>query len=301
MEVLHLVFKPHCCLHLRLIVIGVMCFAASAVATQERVGGSTHNHGTDSSHAHTLEFEVVSIKPTRPGVSEGRIFTPLDGDEFDVEGFPLWLTIELAYFPRALMQRERLQGAPDWVWNDRYDFEAKVGETDLAEWQTLLQHQNPLKHNEMLEGMLQVALTARCKLVVRRIPSEVPGYALEVGTNGPNRSKLKTTSSDEPIPTNAQGISEDAGMIPILSPDKPVLQFFHTSIEALTAMLSRYGAPVIDKTGLTGKYDFNLLRLNTLSDPRMDWDVNALGLVLKPVKVPTETLVIEHIDRPSTN
>jgi uncharacterized protein (TIGR03435 family) len=58
-------------------------------------------------------------------------------------------------------------------------------------------------------------------------------------------------------------------------------------------------APFVDKTGLTAKYDFVLRSLDeappTSPDPTF-CDFEHLGLEMKPVKVPTETLFIDHIE-----
>ena len=72
--------------------------------------------------------------------------------------------------------------------------------------------------------------------------------------------------------------------------------------------------PVLNQTGLTGKYDFVLayrsmdpiadekvVVVPTEENPLASWDVKVLGLELKPVKIPTETVVIDHIDKPSEN
>jgi len=73
------------------------------------------------------------------------------------------------------------------------------------------------------------------------------------------------------------------------------------------------GHPVQDRTGLTGKYDFVLKRidmseeqdgrvsLDAIPAPNDIWDMGALGLKVEPIKIPAETIVIDHIERPSEN
>jgi hypothetical protein len=39
---------------------------------------------------------------------------------------PLGFTIEMAYFPIRMGSRDRVIGAPSWVWNDSYEFIGKV-------------------------------------------------------------------------------------------------------------------------------------------------------------------------------
>jgi uncharacterized protein (TIGR03435 family) len=277
---------------------------AYAATAQGSVGVGNRTTSAQAASAHSPAFEVVSIKPGNAGDTNSFIWLPENGDEYRARNFPLYFTIELAFLPYSLIRSQRLQGAPNWVRHDYYDFEAKVSEAELAEWQKLLRNQNPLinpmGHDEMLQEMLQKALEERCELVVHRIPLEAPGYALLVGKHGPNWKELKEWKYDEAIPSKAQQIGETARMVPILSPDQPVLRYFHTSMAELAESLSR-GIPVEDRTGLTGEYDFSLLRLSTLGDAGVDWNVRALGLRLVRIKVPTETIVIDHIERPSPN
>ena len=259
---------------------------------------------TDAPRADAPEFDVVSIKPGMPGIANSSIVLRRDGDEYHARNFPLWFTIGLAYLPYALIRPTLLQGAPGWVWHDQYDFEAKVRAADVKEWQKQLRYDNPLTNptarDPMLQAMLQKALADRCHLVVHRTPTEVPGYALVVGKHGPNWKELREPKPDEPIPSPALKLGDGAIMIPILSPDQPVLHFFRTSMALFVQELSRR-TPVEDRTGLTGRYDFDLMRVSTEGDAGMDWNVGALGLRLVPIKVPGEAIVIDHIEPPTPN
>jgi uncharacterized protein (TIGR03435 family) len=107
---------------------------------------------------------------------------------------------------------------------------------------------------------------------------------------------------------------QDGGMdVPIYPGAKEELTFFNTPMSTLIDWLSMNDkrATIIDKTGLTGRYDFALPRV--VNDPmpsdqpadvpylKYGFDVTAIGLELKPVKVPVQTIVIDHIERPSEN
>jgi uncharacterized protein (TIGR03435 family) len=213
---------------------------------------------------------------------------------------PLGVAIEFAYLPLRTQRKEQIVNAPAWLWSDEFDFVGKVGPDDLEEWRMSTQH-GLYRPSPMLEAMLQAALADRCKLAVHRVPATFPGFALVVSSRGPNRKRLAEAKPDETIPDNAQKMYEDGKMVPILSSDDPVTHFYETSMVSLAAVLSSWGAPVEDQTGLTGKYDFALTRLSTIGDPSVDWDVAALGLKLKPIKIQTENIVIDHIERPSPN
>ncbi len=69
------------------------------------------------------------------------------------------------------------------------------------------------------------------------------------------------------------------------------------------------GRPVVDKTGLTGRYDMEVPRMqnvgadNTAPDgvPTIFAVVESFGLKLEAQKDPVEVLVVDHAERPSEN
>jgi len=76
---------------------------------------------------------------------------------------------------------------------------------------------------------------------------------------------------------------------------------------------TRLGRPTVDRTGLTGNYNFTLkfapVQSAASPDSSPDSDAAApsiftavqeqLGLKLEPVKAPVQVLVIDHIEKPS--
>lgn len=254
-----------------------------------------------------LVFDVVSIRPS--GGSPGGFGLTPDG--YFAKGQSLYTTVMLAYYPMSTMfgySSDRMSGEPPWVGKDLYDIDAKLDEASIATWKNLTMEQRW----EQLRPMLLALLQGRCKLVAHTNMVDAPVFELVVGKHGP---KLQETASDEAPPEHAVQISGDARMVPIQrGAAKPQFVFFRTSMADLATELSTVSnRPVVDRTGLTGKYDFTVPRIDPVqstvesgvaaSDPDQSpkWDVTEAGLEMKPSKAPTKMLVIDQIERPSEN
>jgi uncharacterized protein (TIGR03435 family) len=271
-------------------ILFTLCIAATSSCAQ----------AGDSNHKPRKTFDVVSIKPSNVGANESILRIRADGDEYEVRGMPLSVTILMAFFPMPMQSKERISGAPSWIWDEKFDVTGKVSADDLEKWRAAAERGFGTR-NPMLEEMLQNALAERCKLVVHRVPATRSGYALVISKHGVNGKNLMEAKAGDAIPEIAFKIPFNGRMVPILSPDEPTMKFFGTSMKSLAEVLSRFGAPIIDRTGLIGTYRFDLTRLSSTRDPGVDIDVAALGLRLEPIQIPTETIVIDHIERPSPN
>jgi bla regulator protein BlaR1 len=225
-------------------------------------------------------------------------------DGYSVTGQSMAATIMIAYFPQgaAYWSRDRLSGAPSWLFDD-YDIKAKVSEADLADWQ---KQGNTLDKKPMFQQMLQTMLADRCHLVAHMVPGPpISGWAIELGKHA-----LRLTES-KPGDTLPAGMKLPGGgvMVPYQRGDTPRYTFYAATIADLGQVLSSIGHPIQDHTGLTGRYDFVI---DWVGDPdskmpaddpdRLShWNFDALGLRAVPIKVPLDTLVIDHIEKPSEN
>jgi len=90
------------------------------------------------------------------------------------------------------------------------------------------------------------------------------------------------------------------------------VDFYAVPIPTLAVVLSnKAGRVVVDKTGLTGRYDIKLEMpqpgedgAGGAQDPGMSIFTvvqEQLGLRLESAKEPVETLVIDHVERPTEN
>jgi bla regulator protein BlaR1 len=260
--------------------------------------------------AKPLAFDVVSIRPSKPGTNRVTwwVTTP---DGYRVTGQSLWDTVMFAYFPQgmAYWSKDRLSGAPPWL-NDQYDIDAKVSETDLPEWK---KQGLTLDKKPMFRQMLQTMLADRCHLVAHMVPGPpISGFSLELGKHS---AHLTESKPDEVLPADMK-LADGGIEVPYRRGEPPRMSFYGATMTDVAGVLSMQsgGHPVQDHTGLTGRYDFIV---NWLDDPDSKlppgvvdsddpnplahWGIESAGLRLTPIKIPVDTLVVDHIEKPSEN
>ena len=252
-------------------------------------------------------FDAVSIRPSAPNERGGFGMQP---SGFFTNNVALYAAVMYAYFPpirSAGMSGIPITGAPDWIGKDRYDIEAKFDEQTAQAFKSATRSQR----EEMLRPMLQAMLAERCKLTAHMTMVDSPVYELVVAKHGP---KMKETASDEAPPEHAIPIGDEAMMVPIYPrPAKQQLTFFRTSMADLATELSGFSdRQVVDRTGLTGRYDLALPKVlpdpadqanGAASDPSpmAIWDLSVSGLELRSARAAQPVLVIDHIEKPSEN
>jgi len=207
-----------------------------------------------------LAFERASVTLTPAGKAGNTILSPQGAAEFGARYVTLEFLIELAYG----VDESQLSGEPVWLKSQQYDVSAKPAGA------------GGLTYKEM-RPMLQRLLAERFHLAVHREMKDVEGYALLVAPGGP---KL----------TAASGDSEKKYLLP------SGLRFDGTSLGTFAAAVARSASrPVVDKTGLEGKFDINL---EFKSFPELKKAMEEqLGLRLEAQMVPFEMVVIDRVDR----
>jgi len=296
--------------------------------------------GQATSAPKPLAFEVVSIRPSNPDTDTKPSFGPTP-DGFRMINHPLIGLFQIAYVPigvgdSGFFRGSRISGAPDWLSRtDHFDVVAKVADAEMAEWQ------KPASRPEMLRAMMRALLEERLKAVAHIGNKEMPVFDLVVAKNGPKFKAAETVDSDELRAKHPGSILSPDGGVVAPGHGMTQINFFGASLATLTPILSYLsGRPVQDKTGLAGKYDFSIqMRFNSLGPaidaamakagspleglpappppPGMESSLGAptgdaepaiftvvqeqLGLRLEPAKGQVETLVIDHVERPSEN
>jgi bla regulator protein blaR1 len=254
-------------------------------------------------------FEVASIKPNKgDGGTESGV---QPGGRLTMTNVTLRLLIRSAY----QVQDEQIVDAPSWISSEHFDVIAKAP-SDVPP---------PTPGNPGPIGtMMRSLLAERFKLAVHRETRESPAYALELARrDGKLGPQLQRSTTDCAAIAAARGRS---GGAPQSANERPLCGFRAAGgqmlaggqpMSQLTTILSQIVQRVVlDKTGLSGKFDFELKwtpdrmpqsQAGGASVPASDPDSPSiftalreeLGLKLESVKNAVEVLVIDHVERPS--
>ena len=277
-----------------MVVLSVLLIASPAQAQDHH-----HVNSADSSQADKpFQFEVVSMRLHPPGTMPyPTVFTPDNYRETET----IAEIIMRAYNPQysGYWPLSKIQGAPAWVANDRYDINARVADADVEAWKEVL-YQN----SDLLHSALQSILKERCKLALHRTSIEAPYLDLVVSRQD---AKLRDTipGKAKPVPGKTSKVGQGFAIY-----EDQEIRFAGVSMEEFAEFLTRMSQdhPVQDKTGLAGRYDFTLpwydyrhYPNSEFSNPLSRIQIKDVGLTLKPGKGPAYVFTIDHIERPDPN
>lgn len=257
----------------------------------------------------TVAFETVSVRTNTTG--DVRMSITVRGRTYSATNSPLRPVVAEAF--DLSLQQSRLVGGPSWVGNappwpgaDRFDILATI----------------PEGGEPRLRQMLQTMLADRFRLAVHRETRESPMFALVLARqDGRLGSRLRKASIDcealraaGQTPPRAATDQEP----PCSSQIDEAIRGRGQRMAVLARMLIPFaGREVVDRTGLTGGYDFDL-RLPQENAGRPPGagggaDPNEpaggiftvlqdeLGLKLESIRGPLEFVIIDSIERPAAN
>lgn len=288
------------------------------------------------SSADLPKYDVASIKSYKADDGPNtRLMIRILPDGVSLQGMPMRMLLQQSFG----VERDRIIGEPAWARSARFDIEAKVDPEEAPKLRNLKMDQR----NAM---MLQL-LVDRFNLKYHHETRELPMYALVVAKGGP---KLTESNPGEGMPGPGEPVpgAQPGGALPppgapgpMVKPDRPPgsgdreivgegmrmrpgsIDSHGASIDFLAHSLSgMLGRTVIDKTGLTGRYDFSLnwtpdeSMRNVLGDPAGGTPEAApdaggptlftaleeqLGLKLESEKAKVDVIVIDSVDQPTRN
>lgn len=226
----------------------------------------------------TPSFEVATIK---------RADSNTQNQGFQTRGHRIAIVNEsvtsMMMFAYSIHEKQIVDG-PAWL-SERYDVN---GVPDVEGQPSMMQYQ----------GMLRKLLEERFGLKVRREQRELPIYAITVAKGGAKIAK--TTLGPDALPDQT-GNSNGR---------EPYMKFTNNTMDEFALGMQYFlPRPVVNQTGLAGRYDFTL-KWSTEEAPVTDAAASPgmftaiqeqLGLKLEATKGPAEVVVVGHVERPSEN
>ncbi len=245
-----------------------------------------------SASAIAQTFEVASVKPSKSGnngysggchgidsvysASESASAPPLG--RCVIHSARLSHLIATAYkLPNMSMLKS--EKGPDWVaiGVERFDVDAKA--------------EDPTKATEaQLIEMLKALLAERFQLKFHREEKEVQGFILTVAKNGPKFKESAKDASDPRVQTTLKG-----------APVQTINAHKGTMADLVEGLGFVTQTTVIDRTSLTGAYDFKLSFGGENGPEIFSALPDQLGLKLEGTKVPVSYFVVDSAKRPSEN
>jgi uncharacterized protein (TIGR03435 family) len=257
----------------------------------------------------TRAFETTSIKRNPP--RDALPIAAVRGDRFIAPSTTVRDLIRVA----NLVEDIQIDGGPGWIASDRFAIEATTGPNVTA---------------DDARAMVRAMLADRFKLKIHTEKRDLQGFNLiavrgntsDRRPSGPECAPLRTPAGipapppPPPPPGGAQVLPLTAGTA--LSKCGAALGPFWFSARAISSeqfatLLARtIRRPVVDRTNLTGPYDFDVTFQQESPTPSpIPAPADApsiftavqeqLGLKLDPQRVPTDVIVIDSVERPSEN
>lgn len=283
----------------QLLLIALTLFAVLAATAQDVTKDATRS-----------AFATASVRPNASGATGRGAIRLQPGGGFSATNATVRELIEYAYQRHAFDRREAT-GGPAWVDTDRFDVVAKA----------------PAEHSIDADGsfrttwsMIRTLLADRFKLRLHEENKERPVYAVTLattaGTPGP---RLHKTDIDCAEVMRVQRPRLRPGQGPPCSSKTPPGRLFVNTagIATIASLLSQHvDRVVIDRTGLTGRFDIELeaseikaapdykpgpsdLALPPAAGPSIFVAVREqLGLKLEPQTAAVSVLVIDYVERP---
>lgn len=232
-------------------------------------------------------FEVATIKPSPPDEQRSVMVV---GTRLATRATSF---VDLMMFAYGVHPLQIVDG-PEWLKAEKFD--------------VVVQPSLPGRPSSaQMRSIVQKLLADRFELAFHHGQRELPVYRLIMAKGGP---KLTPTTKEEELATNTAAVGIAPGAMTVRN----------ATLGEFASLMQRYvrlDRPIVDCTGIAGKYDFKLNWTpdfsqfdGNLPGPARN-DENApglytaiqeqLGLKLEAAKEPTDVLVIDHVERPSEN
>ena len=258
-------------------------------------------------------FEVASVKRVERTPGDPRFNRSVRGGPGTSDpGRAVFANVNMAYLLKAAFGSEvyRVFG-PDWITSEYYTVDVLIP---------------PKTTQAQFDLMLQNLLAERFHLVAHHETKDFQGYELKLTDKGPKLAKSADADlapveppRAEPLVSekkDSQGYPQlvEPGIVTVGKPGSSPVAFHliaraQTLSELAKALMSFMGYPIVDKTGMNGRYDFYLdftpetarpLDDTPLSAPLIPDAVKALGLRLTSEKLRLQAVIVDSLSRVPT-
>jgi uncharacterized protein (TIGR03435 family) len=285
--------------------------------------------GAENATADLPRYDVASIKPFKPAGMMMQMGMRMNPDGISATGLSLSMLLHQTFG----VSDDRIQNEPEWARSDRFDIDAKVAPSDAPKLKDLDLDQR--------WAMMLPVLQDRFALKFHRETKDVEVYTLVVAKGGARLQAAKPPIAGELQPMDGlegkggpatpngapSGIGGMGRSMMRISPQGMTLDGQGATMEQLVHTIAQQmGSTVVDKTGLTGTYDYTLTWMpergagpmmrtpdggpppsggesaTTETGPSLFSALqDQLGLKLVAQKVQMDVIVIDHIEQPSPN
>ena len=228
------------------------------------------------------DWDVVTVRPRDPNDTNGETSIRMQGHEVVLVNRTVLGLLLFSYN----LHKSQIVGAPHWSETERWDVS---GVPDIPGHASRAQ----------LQILVRKMLVERFGLKLHHETKEMPVYALTVTKGGHKMAR----SAGDPNGPGSENESRDGG--------QSLMRITNATISEFAPNLAFFAdRPVVDQTGLAGRYDFQLRW--TFDESLAPSDGTAppdlfsaiqtqIGLKLEPTKAPVDVLSIDAVERPPAN
>jgi bla regulator protein blaR1 len=262
----------------------------------------TANQAKMASEAAAPGYEVTSVKIDPSGNPNRNVTWRETPDGLTLENVTVELLIRQAYG----LHTYQIEHEPEWAAQKEFDISARIGSDEVRHLQMMTKEQAIAERQTMLQSLL----ADRFHLEAHHETKDGPSYSLVLAKNGPK--------FHEGPPAPSSGSSALTG--PPVVMGNGLLKFNGAPMSTLARLISQViGRPVLDHTGLPGKYEFTLKwtpdefdlpataeQPDSTSPEPAGTSIftviqDQLGLKLESTKSPVDILVVDHIEPATPN
>jgi uncharacterized protein (TIGR03435 family) len=261
----------------------LLLLLAIGTATQSRVLAQSAADSSTQATQKMPAYEVISITPNKSDAQKSGWRSSPDG--IVLTNAPLTWLIRSAF---GIISDDQFSGLPAWVDSDRFDIQAKMDPETAAAWKAGSRQQKVQLQRQLLQSLF----ADRCRLKFHHETKQLPVYDLVIAKSGLKMKEVTSTGGGRVWMGDGQ-FGADAG----------------TMEDLIFSLSDEVGRVIIDKTGL-GEKKFEIKVKWAPDEQQGSADAGPglfpaleeqLGLKLVASHGPVDTVVIDSIEKPSSN